>query len=340
MSMSGRRVSNCCPLGSLMWPGGVSEHLVLRLSCESTLAFLILEPGNPLVAPYCAIPRDYLSDTPLLRAMGFLVSQHGQLRAIPPPPFLGVSPLESMRSRGAIPPLKRGISAIPARYPMKTRQMGAIPPSAILSRKGIARYGGVSRTGPLRATLLQFRVVPAMSPSNTAFFCRTMHVFSRENKNVYRHQSPPFFLKRPCHGEKLAGTNEFAFFRCKSICTGGVQNQAEKNSKMPSGRYRYKNLLFLFRGQKNRANNTKEFSEEFEGISPVEQGFAHKFTPESSPESSATSLSHNFFVSPCQSYCFQRKVQFSVGKPTLLQFAQGGEETMNGRLLLNDPFPL
>ena len=47
------------------------------------------------------------------------------------------------------PPLKRGISAILARYPMKTRQMGAIPPFAILSRKGIARYGGVSRTGPL-----------------------------------------------------------------------------------------------------------------------------------------------------------------------------------------------
>ena len=57
-----------------------------------------------LVAPYCAIPRDYLSDTPLLRAMGFLVSQHGQLGAIPPPPFLSVSPLESMRSGGAIPP--------------------------------------------------------------------------------------------------------------------------------------------------------------------------------------------------------------------------------------------
>ena len=51
------------------------------------------------------------------------------------------------------PPLKRGISAILARYPMKTRQMGAIPPSAILSRKGIARYGGVSRTGPLRSDI-------------------------------------------------------------------------------------------------------------------------------------------------------------------------------------------
>ena len=57
--------------------------------------------------------------------------------------------MESMRSGGAIPPLKRGISAILARYPLKTWQMGAIPPSAILSRKGIARYGGVSRTRPL-----------------------------------------------------------------------------------------------------------------------------------------------------------------------------------------------
>ena len=104
------------------------------------------------MAPYCAILRDYLSDTPLLRAMGFLVSQHGQLGAIPPPRFQSISPLESMRSGGAIPPpLKRGISAILARYPMKTRQMGAIPPCAILSRKGIARYWGVSRIGPLRS---------------------------------------------------------------------------------------------------------------------------------------------------------------------------------------------
>ena len=35
--------------------------------------------------------------------MGFLVSQHGQLGAIPPPPFLSISPLESMQSGGAIP---------------------------------------------------------------------------------------------------------------------------------------------------------------------------------------------------------------------------------------------
>ena len=102
------------------------------------------------MAPYCAIPRDYLIP-PLLRAMGVFVSQHSQLGAMPPPPFLSASPFESMRSGGAIPPapLKRGISVILARYPMKTRQMGAIPPSAILSREGIARYGGVSLTGSL-----------------------------------------------------------------------------------------------------------------------------------------------------------------------------------------------
>ena len=123
----------------------VSKMLVFR----GLLQALVDSVSVRLVAPYRAIPRDYLSDTPLLRAMGFLVSQHGQLGAIPPPPFLSVSPLESMRSGGAIHPHKRGISAIPARYPMKTRQMGAIPPSAILSRKGLARFGGVSRTGPL-----------------------------------------------------------------------------------------------------------------------------------------------------------------------------------------------
>ena len=72
----------------------------------------------------------------------------------PPRPFSERFPLGGMRSGGAItPPLKRGISATLARYPMKTRQTGAIPPSAILSRKGIARYGGVSRTGPLSASI-------------------------------------------------------------------------------------------------------------------------------------------------------------------------------------------
>ena len=127
-------------------PGQMEEQtsLVFHLSVSFSSSWIGI---LPLVAQYCAIPRDYLSDTPPLRAMGLLVSQHDQLGAIPPLPFLSVSPLESMRSGGAIPPLKRGIAAIRARYPMKTRQMGAIPPSAILSRKGIARYGGYLELG-------------------------------------------------------------------------------------------------------------------------------------------------------------------------------------------------
>ena len=45
--------------------------------------------------------------------MGFLVSQHGQLGAIPPPPFLSVSPLESMRTGGAIPPMSKRTCQMP-----------------------------------------------------------------------------------------------------------------------------------------------------------------------------------------------------------------------------------
>ena len=53
--------------------------------------------------------------------------------------------------------------------------------------------------------------------------------------------------------------------------------------------------------QKNRTNSTKEFSELFEGVTghyPVKQGFLRRIPPESSPERSAKSLSHSFFVVP------------------------------------------
>ena len=66
--------------------------------------------NTPVVAPQCGIPQDYLGPTaiPLLRAMGFLVSQHGQIGAIPPPPFQSVFPVESMQSGGAIPTPRSG----------------------------------------------------------------------------------------------------------------------------------------------------------------------------------------------------------------------------------------
>ena len=104
-----------------------------------------------LVAPYCAIPRrDYLSDTPLLRAMGFCGVSTWPIGCDTPSPFSEHFPLEKhAKWRSDTHPHKRGIAAILARYPMKRKRTRAIPPSAIISWNGIARYGGVSRTGPL-----------------------------------------------------------------------------------------------------------------------------------------------------------------------------------------------
>ena len=102
--------------------------------------------GKDLVAPDCAIPRDYLSDTPLLRAMGFLVSQHGQLGAIPPPPFLSVSPLESMRSGGAMPPPQKGYLSDTCAIPYKNKANGCDTPLCDTISKGYcAIWGGISR---------------------------------------------------------------------------------------------------------------------------------------------------------------------------------------------------
>ena len=109
----------CLTIPSLL----CSSRDVLHVFWAFSLSFL-----RALVAPYCAIPRDYLSDTPLLRAMGFLVSQHGQLGAIPPPPFLSVSPLESMRSGGEIPPPQKGYLSDTWAIPFENKANGCDTP--------------------------------------------------------------------------------------------------------------------------------------------------------------------------------------------------------------------
>ena len=98
------------------------------------------------MAPYRAILRDYLSDTPLLRAMGFLVSQHGQLGAIPPPPFLSISPLESMQSGGAIPPPpQKGYLSDTCAIPYENKANGCNTPLCDTISKGYcAIWGGIS----------------------------------------------------------------------------------------------------------------------------------------------------------------------------------------------------
>ena len=95
------------------------------------------------MAPYRAIPRDYLSDTPILRAMGFSVSQHGQLGAMPPPPFLSVSPLESMRCGGAMPtPAKEYLSDTGA-IPHEIKAHGCNTPLCH-TEKVLRDMGGIS----------------------------------------------------------------------------------------------------------------------------------------------------------------------------------------------------
>ena len=78
------------------------QHAICDRQRKSRLCML-------LVAPYRAIPQDYLSDTPLLRAMGFLVSQHDQIGCDTPPPFLSLSPFrEHAKWRCDSLPTKKG----------------------------------------------------------------------------------------------------------------------------------------------------------------------------------------------------------------------------------------
>ena len=100
---------------------------------------------TPLVAPYCAIPRDYLSDTPLLRAMGFLVSQRGQLGAIPPPPFLSVSPLGVHAKWRCDTPPQKGYLGDTCAIPYKNKANGCDTPLCDTISKGYcAIWGGIS----------------------------------------------------------------------------------------------------------------------------------------------------------------------------------------------------
>ena len=149
----------------------LNRFSAILLYCDSTQSLA------SLVAPYCAILRDYLSDTPLLRAMGLLVSQHCQLGAIPPSPFSEHFPLGEHAKWSCDTPPKRGISTILARYPMKTRQMGATPPLCDTISKGYCAIGGVSRTGPLSWLLTSIGISsdagPRVSESCDSRFCAT-----------------------------------------------------------------------------------------------------------------------------------------------------------------------
>ena len=133
--------------------GGLNRILI---SEGSRYDFVLLSSMSLLSGPVSRDTARLSQRYPPIARYGVLGVSTWPIGCDTPPPFSERFPIEEhSRSGGTIPPVKRGISAIPARYPMKTRQMGEIPPSAILSRKGIARYGGVSRTGPLSVSPLK-----------------------------------------------------------------------------------------------------------------------------------------------------------------------------------------
>ena len=106
-----------------------------------------------LVAPYCAIPRDYLSDTALLRAMGFLVSQHCQRGAIPRPPFLRVPPWRACEVELRYPLPKGYLSDICA-TPHENKANGCDTPFCdTISRRYCAIWGGISHWAAKSATI-------------------------------------------------------------------------------------------------------------------------------------------------------------------------------------------
>ena len=66
-----------------------------------------------------------------------------------PSPFSQRFPIGEHAKCESPGPPKRGYLSDTCAIPYQNKANGATPPSAILSRKGVARYGGVSRTGPL-----------------------------------------------------------------------------------------------------------------------------------------------------------------------------------------------
>ena len=97
----------------------------------------------------CALSGPVLRDTarlsqryPPIARYGFLVSQHGQLGAIPPPPFLSVSPLESMRSGGAIPLPQKWYLSDTCAISYENKANGCDTPLCDTISKGYCAIGG------------------------------------------------------------------------------------------------------------------------------------------------------------------------------------------------------
>ena len=112
--------------------------------------------------------------------MGFLVSQHGQLGAMPPPPFLSVSPLESMRSGGAIPPPppQKGYLSDTCAIPYENKANGCDTPACDTISKGYcAIWGGVSHWAAKAKMQFKRSLAIQGAPESGIYFVATLNEY-------------------------------------------------------------------------------------------------------------------------------------------------------------------
>ena len=106
-------------------------------------------PGVCLVAPCCAIPRDYLSDTPYCALWGFWCLNMARWVRYPLPLSERFPIGEHAKWRCDTPPQKGYLSDTGA-IPYENKAKGCDTPLCDTISKGYCAIGGVSRTGPLR----------------------------------------------------------------------------------------------------------------------------------------------------------------------------------------------
>ena len=132
----GQVKSSIASLVSHLWMGFLRVRMATMASESLCVWVGVRVLSGPVLRDTARLSQRY----PPIARYGFFGVSTLPIGCDTPSPFSEHFPLgEHVKWRCDTPPRKTGISAILARYPMKTRQMGAIPPSAILSRKGIAR---------------------------------------------------------------------------------------------------------------------------------------------------------------------------------------------------------
>ena len=186
--------------------------------------------NGDLVALYCASHRETISAIPP-------VSQHGQLGAIPPPPFLSVSPLESMRSGGAIPPPppQKGYLSDTCAIPYENKANGCDTPLCDIISKGYcAIWGGISHWAAKNGEALGVRFI-------LNIFAIFSQISGRGPLSIFRPVLSSFWLSthvllhlytRPpdstpqCHFRAASSLLKFSCFR---LC--GTQKSTEQANR-------------------------------------------------------------------------------------------------------------